>query len=108
MPWLETDVQEQRIAFVVEALHPAANRSALCRTRGISRKTGYKWLGRYAAAGSLTGLAERSRRPTHSPARTAGARHRPRGGLAADLRLGRPQAAAAACGRRHRAVAGDH
>ncbi len=72
MPWLETDVQEQRIAFVVEALHPAANRSALCRTRGISRKTGYKWLGRYAAAGSLTGLAERSRRPTHSPARTAG------------------------------------
>ena len=24
MPWLETDVQEQRIVFVVEALHPAA------------------------------------------------------------------------------------
>lgn len=51
MPWLETDVREQRIAFVVEALQPAANRSALCRTRGISRKTGYKWLGRYAAPG---------------------------------------------------------
>ena len=46
MPWLETDVREQRIAFVVEALQPAANRNALCRTRGISRKAGYKWLGR--------------------------------------------------------------
>ena len=70
MPWLETDVREQRIAFVVEALQPAVNRSALCRKRGISRKTGDKWLGCYAAAGSLSGLAERSRRPTHSPART--------------------------------------
>ena len=32
MPWLETDVQEQRIVFVVEALHPAANRRGLPRS----------------------------------------------------------------------------
>ena len=71
MPWLETDVREQRIEFVVEALQPSANISALCRTRGISRKTGYKWVGRYRAGGSLTALAERSRRPKRSPGRTA-------------------------------------
>ncbi len=71
MPWLETDVREQRIEFVVEAVHPSANISALCRKRGISRKTGYKWIGRYRAGGSLTALAERSRRPKRSPGRTA-------------------------------------
>ena len=71
MPWLETDVREQRIQFVVEALQPSANISALCRKRGISRKTGYKWIGRYRAGGSLTALAEPSRRPKRSPARTA-------------------------------------
>ncbi len=64
MPWLETDVREQRMQFVVEALQPGVNLSALCRRRGISRKTGYKWLQRYRAAGSLVGLEEDSRRLT--------------------------------------------
>ena len=40
----------------------------LCRRFGISRKTGYKWLGR-SAAGS--GLGDRSRRPHGSPMRTS-------------------------------------
>jgi transposase InsO family protein len=41
--------------------------SELCRRFGISRKTGYKWLGR----GEADGLSDRSRRPRSSPARTA-------------------------------------
>ena len=73
MPWLETDVREQRMQFVVEATQPGANRSAVCRHRGISRKTGYKWLRRYQTAGSLLGLAEQSRRPHQSPTRTPAA-----------------------------------
>jgi transposase InsO family protein len=71
MPWLETDVREQRMQFVVEATRAEANISALCRTYGVSRKTGYVWLQRYQAARSLTGLVERSRRPAVSPRRTA-------------------------------------
>ena len=43
--------------------------TALCRRFGISRKTGYKWLERYAMEGQ-PGLADRSRRPHRSPART--------------------------------------
>jgi transposase InsO family protein len=61
----------------------------LCRRFGISRKTGYKWLGRAAAGGDapLAGrLADRSRRPAASPARTGEAVER----LVADLRAAHP------------------
>ena len=71
MPWKERPVMDQRIAFVIEASRPQANLSALCRQFGISRRTGYKWLGRLAAAGTVMGLAEESRRPHHSPSQTA-------------------------------------
>jgi len=70
MPWLETDVRDQRIQFVITARRPGANVSAVCRAFGISRKTGYKWLQREADAGSVAALTERSRRPHHSPMRT--------------------------------------
>ena len=47
---------------------PDASVSALCRRFGISRNTGYKWLGR---AGSGTGdMSDRSRRPRSSSRRT--------------------------------------
>jgi transposase-like protein len=71
MPWLEIHVREQRMQFVVEATRPGANISAVCRQYGVSRKTGYRWLDRYDAAGSLGGLAGRSRRPATSPQRTS-------------------------------------
>jgi len=35
-----------RHEFVLNALAPDANVSALCREAGISRKTGYKWMKR--------------------------------------------------------------
>ena len=67
MPWLETNVLEQRIRFVSAALVPGVNRRALCRAFGISPPTGYKWLARYAALGALRGLQDQSRRPQHQP-----------------------------------------
>ena len=73
MPWLETDVRDQRIQFVMAARRPGANVRALCEAFGISRKTGYKWLAREAAAGSVAALGDRSRRPHGSPARTSAA-----------------------------------
>jgi transposase InsO family protein len=70
MPWLETDVRDQRIRFVVAASGAGANVKATCAAFGISRKTGYKWLGRHAVARSVSELADQSRRPHHSPTRT--------------------------------------
>ncbi len=71
MPWLETDVRDQRIQFVIAATHPDRNMTTTCRAFGISRKTGYKWLARHHAAGSVAALADRARRPHHSPQRTS-------------------------------------
>lgn len=69
MPWLCATPMSQRKEFVHLALGPGANLSRLCRRFGISRKTGYKWLGRYLEEG-LPGLADRRRRPQRSPGRT--------------------------------------
>lgn len=59
-----------REEFVHLARAEGANVRAVCRRVGISPKTGYKWLGRFAAAGRA-GLAEQSRRPQRSPHQTA-------------------------------------
>ena len=69
MPWLETDVRDQRIQFVMTVRRGGVTVTEACRAFGISRKTGYKWLGREAAAGSVAGLSDRSRRPHASPKR---------------------------------------
>jgi len=50
-----------------------ANIARLCRRFGVSRQTGYKWIGRFVARGPGDGAAaliDRSRRPHRSPART--------------------------------------
>lgn len=70
MPWREVSTVSQRYEFVMLANQEGANISALCRSFGISRTKGYKWLARFAASGA-SGLADRSRRPRNSPARTA-------------------------------------
>lgn len=51
---------ELKKEFVLRALQPSSNMSALCREFGISRKTGYKWMSRYKSG---AGLREQSRRP---------------------------------------------
>lgn len=58
-----------RHEFVTLASAPGANVQSLCRTFGISRKTGYLWLKRYREEG-VQGLAERSRKPQSSPNRS--------------------------------------
>ena len=63
------DVREQRVSFVVTARRGEKPLSALCEEFGISRPTGYLWLGRYTRSG-LAGIAERSRRPLLCPDRT--------------------------------------
>jgi len=58
-----------RQEFLALAQNEGVNFSELCRRFGISRKTGYKWRRRYREKG-VTGLADRSRRPQHSPRRS--------------------------------------
>ncbi|MEO9615501.1 MAG: IS481 family transposase [Nitratireductor sp.] len=61
MPWRESSVMEERLRFVARLLE-GESMSAVCRSFGISRKTGYKIFGRYKAEG-LEALCDRSRRP---------------------------------------------
>jgi len=70
MPWKESTVVEQRVQFVILAQAGVKSLTALCRQFGISRKTGYKWLERYAESGTFTSLVDQSRRPLNSPHRT--------------------------------------
>ena len=58
-------MEQQREEFVRLASQAGANVSELCRRYRISRKTGYKWLGRQD-------LGDRSRRPKSSPSRMPG------------------------------------
>lgn len=69
MAWRESTQVSEREEFVHRARQEGTNLSALCREYGISRKTGYKWLQRFAQAGAA-GLQDASRRPHRSPQRT--------------------------------------
>ena len=70
MPWKERTIVSERAEFIALALTDGANISELCRRMGVSRKTAYKLLRRYAEAGDA-GLHDRSRRPHTSPHRTS-------------------------------------
>ena len=66
MPWSETLLMDQRVQFIADYQRAALDVAELARRYGISRKTAYKWIDRYAADGP-GGLADRSRRPAHCP-----------------------------------------
>lgn len=66
MPWKETSVLEQRMKFVLVFEEKETPMAELCRQFGISRPTGYKWVGRYIAEG-IEGLRECSRAPHRHP-----------------------------------------
>jgi transposase InsO family protein len=70
MPWREVSVVDERREFIRLAMQEGANRRELCRRFGISPQTGYKWLERWTC--DKGELADRSRRPLHSPARCDG------------------------------------
>lgn len=60
MPWKTTSVKEQRWRFVHLALRAKRGLVELCRRWGISRKTAYKWMGRFQERGR-SGLGDQSR-----------------------------------------------
>jgi putative transposase len=73
MPWKGTDAMKERVKFVLEwerpfeKNHGMVNLSELCRAYGISRPTGYTWLGRYRkAGGDVRVLEDRSRNRSRS------------------------------------------
>jgi len=70
MPWRVTSPMYLRQRFVLDAEHTPASFAELCRRYDISRKTGYKWLDRYARLGPES-LADRSHRPDACPHATA-------------------------------------
>jgi transposase InsO family protein len=57
---------EERIKFIGHYLEGELSMAALCREYGISRKTGYKLIGRFFED-PVDGLKDRSRAPHHHP-----------------------------------------
>lgn len=69
MSWKVETTLVVRREFVELCSVEGANISELCRRFGVSRKTGYKWLGRFRESGA-SGLSDQSRHPIHSPSET--------------------------------------
>jgi len=63
---METCAVDERMRFVMAVERQEEPFAAMCRRFMVSRKTGYKWLGRYEEAG-VEGLVDRSRAPLHHP-----------------------------------------
>ena len=66
LPWKETSVESERLRFIERHRAGEETVAELCRRFGISRKTGYKLIGRYRAYGDV-GLLNLSRAPHHHP-----------------------------------------
>jgi putative transposase len=70
MPWQEMSPMTQRLQFITDHQRGLYSMAELCARNDISRKTGYKWLARYAVEGP-PGLIERSHAPHVCPHRIA-------------------------------------
>jgi len=66
MPWKETCAMRERLKFVALVEAGEETMAELCRRFGISRKTGYKFMERFAAEG-IAGLSDRSHAPREHP-----------------------------------------
>ena len=62
MPWQERSPMNLRMQFVTDWQSGCWTMTELCADYQISRKTGYKWIGRFEANGPR-GLHDQSRRP---------------------------------------------
>lgn len=69
MPWAESSTMDQKRLFIADYLTGSFSTTELCSRYGISRPTGYKWIGRFLEDG-YPGLQELSRRPVGCPHRT--------------------------------------
>lgn len=70
MPWNEISPLDQRTQFIAEYLDEDLSISELCDLFNVSRKTGYKWIGRYERDGAR-GLEARNSKPRSCPHQTA-------------------------------------
>lgn len=95
MPWNEVTPMDEKSLFIADVLRGVLSISEICERYNISRKTGYKLIGRYQKEGPA-GLEERSRKPRCCPHRTAAEvearivearRHHPRWGAKKLLRI---------------------
>ena len=66
MAWKETCVMDERLSFVHEVERGERSVAELCRVFGVSRKTGYKWIGRFREGGDEA-LVDASRAPLTHP-----------------------------------------
>lgn len=69
MPWRERSPVDLRVQFMDEYRTELWSMTELAAQYGISRKTGYKWVARYAAGG-VAALLNQSRRPCTQPSAT--------------------------------------
>jgi putative transposase len=51
LPWKEVRLVDELVHFITEVNESPESFAAVCRSFGISRKTGYKWVERYEKAG---------------------------------------------------------
>jgi putative transposase len=68
MPWKATCAMDERALLMADYVEGETTVAALAREYGVSRKTIYKWVERYAMSG-VAGLADASRAPDHCPHR---------------------------------------
>ena len=66
MPWREICSMDEKIRLMAALTAGEESVSELCEDFGISRKTAYKWWGRYLEFG-VAGLKERSHAPEVVP-----------------------------------------
>ena len=66
MPFGEIHVVDERKRFIDDVHRSVRSFTAVCERYGISRNTGYTWLGRWRKHGPL-GLEDRSSRPKSCP-----------------------------------------
>jgi transposase InsO family protein len=86
MPWKESTAMEEKQSFIMEWLSGETTMVELCRSFGISRTLGYKYIGRYLMRGS-EGLEELPRAPKHVWNKTPSCVER----LILDLKRSRPR-----------------
>ncbi len=70
MPWKESHAVDERLKFIADMKRGDLTMVELSRIYGVSRKTAYKWVGRYETSGP-EGLLELSRAPHHRPCAVA-------------------------------------
>ena len=64
MPWMETAPVEERERFIADVGEGLYSMTELCERYGISRKSAYKWLDRFAEGGRRRRRARAAPQPT--------------------------------------------